>query len=54
VKRRPVDRDEGVAEVEGDRPHIVAPGDVPHVAALDGQIPRNGQYEQVVRSGLGV
>jgi hypothetical protein len=50
----PVDGDERVPEVERDRLQLSAPGDARHVAALDGQIARNGQYEQVVRSGVAV
>ena len=49
----PIDRHERVAEVEGDRPD----GREVHrrqVATLDGQISRNGQYEQDMRSGFAV
>ena len=49
----PVNRHERVAEVERDR----ADGRQVHprqVATLDGQISRNGQYEQAIRSGLAV
>ena len=54
VQRRSIHGDERVAEVEGDRLELVTPGDIAHVEALDGQIARNGQYEQVIRSGLAV
>ncbi len=49
----PVDRNEGIAEIERDGVdgREVHPG---HVATLDGQISRNGQYEQAMRSGLAV